>query len=91
LSGLGSVYPIVMWALVFTDLAETYSEWEKLNRHYEDSYDKFRLAMSIAGPFAVGLFLWAETLRRHAQAADRCNLPEEAAALRQSAGNPHTV
>ena len=82
---------LLEWADLYKDLAETFSKWEKIDKAYENSYDRFRWSQELAGGnFLVQLMLWAEVLRRHALAADKHGLHEKAQTLRQRAGTPFT-
>jgi len=79
-----------MWADLYKDLAETYPVWKKIDRSYERAYEKLRQAEENArGSFLLLLLIWAETLRRHARAAEKHGLPDKAKALWEEAGK-HT-
>jgi len=74
-----------MWGDILKDMAETYSDWHKINKCYEAAYDKFRLALSISGPFVLLLSIWSQILQRHALAADQYQEHDKAESLRRSA------
>jgi len=85
ISSITCVHSIALWGDILKDLAETYSDWAKIEKYYEAAYDKYRFAATIAGPTVLLLFVWTQTLRRHAVAALRFNFTDRANSLRLSA------